>query len=166
MPATQTRRREPSPHCAASAHALLNSSTPRPRPAAARATVSRDKNAPLGSPARKRLEQTLKQVEGGYVFGYRDPDFWNPIPITPGRWPTNLTFEIDLWKELANLKVPVLFIKAIESASGHDPGALDRIHRKFPQAHVTQVDGGHDVAAGQPDQLIDRVRNFLAATSL
>lgn len=45
-------------------------------------------------------------------------------------------------------------------------GALDRIRREFAQAHVTQVDGGHDVAAGQPDQLIDRVRNFLAATSL
>ena len=34
--------------------------------------ASRDKNAPLGSPARKRLEETLKQVEGGYLFGYRD----------------------------------------------------------------------------------------------
>jgi pimeloyl-ACP methyl ester carboxylesterase len=128
--------------------------------------TSRDKNAPPGSPARLRFEETLKPVEGGYIIGYRDPDFWNPIPTTPGRWPTNLTFAIDLWKELAKVKVPVLFIKAVGSASGHDPGALDRIRREFPQAHVTQVDGGHDVAAGQPDQLIDRVRTFLAATSL
>jgi pimeloyl-ACP methyl ester carboxylesterase len=128
--------------------------------------TSRDKNAPLGSPARKRLEETLKKVDGGYVFAYRDPDFWNPIPLVPSRWPTNLTFEIDLWKELAKVKVPILFIKAIESASGHDPGALDRIRREFPQAHVTQVDGGHDVAAAQPQQLLDRIRRFIAATSL
>ena len=128
--------------------------------------TSRDKNAPPGSPERRRFEEVLKKVEGGYILGQRDPDFWNPIPTAPGRWPTNLTFQIDLWQELAKVKVPVLFIKAMASASGHDPGALDRIRREFPQAQVTQVDGGHDVAAGQPDQLIDRVRTFLAATSL
>jgi pimeloyl-ACP methyl ester carboxylesterase len=128
--------------------------------------TSRDKNAPPGSPARKRFEEVLKKVAGGYILRYRDPDFWNPVPTAPGRWPTNLTFEIDLWQELAKVKAPVLFIKAMASASGHDPGALDRIRREFPQAQVTQVDGGHDVAAGQPDQLIDRVRTFLAATSL
>jgi len=128
--------------------------------------TSRDKNAPPGSPERRRFEEVLKKVEGGYILGQRDPDFWNPIPTAPGRWPTNLTFQIDLWQELAKVKVPVLFIKARASASGHDPGALDRIRREFPQAQVTQVDGGHDVAAGQPDQLIDRVRSFLAATGL
>jgi pimeloyl-ACP methyl ester carboxylesterase len=128
--------------------------------------TSRDQNIPPGSTARKRFEEVLKKVEGGYILGYRDPDFWNPIPTVPGHWPTQLTFEIDLWKELAQLAVPVLFIKARASASGHDPGALDRIRREFPHAHVTEVDGGHDVAAGQPDQLLDRVRTFLAATAL
>jgi esterase len=128
--------------------------------------TSRDKNIPSGSPARRRFEAVLKKVEGGYILGLRDPDFWNPVPTAPGKWPTKLTFEIDLWGELAKVRVPVLFIKATASASGHDPGALDRIRREFPQAQVTQVDGGHDVAAGQPEQLLDRVRTFLDATSL
>ena len=128
--------------------------------------TSRMKSIPPGSPARRRFEEVLKKVEGGYVLGFRDPDFWNPIPTAPGRWPTNLSFAIDLWNELGKLTVPVLFIKARGSASGHDPGALDRIRREFPQAQVTQVDGGHDVAAEQPEQLLDRVRGFLKATGL
>ena len=133
---------------------------------AAQKAMSRHRDTPPGSPAHKRLMDILTPVEGGYITGLRDPDFWNPIPTTPHRWRTELTFHIDLWKELAKVSVPVLFVKATRSEAGHAPDALDRLRRDFPQAHVTQVDGVHDVAASAPDELIDRVRTFLTATGL
>ena len=128
--------------------------------------TSRDRNAPPGSPARQRLEQIVRPVQGGYILHLRDPDFWNPIPTMPGRWPTDLTFEIDLWKELGKVTAPALFIKAVASASGHAPDAMDRLRSDFPEVQLTTVDGGHDVAAGQPDQLIDRVTRFLSVSGL
>ena len=133
---------------------------------AALQATSRDRNVPPGSPARKRLEAILKPVEGGYILGLRDPDFWNPVPLTPGRWPTDLTFAVDLWGELATVTAPVLFVKARQSAQGHAPDAIDRLRRDHPDAHVTFVDGGHDVCACAPHQLIDRVKRFFADTSL
>jgi esterase len=133
---------------------------------AALQATSRDRNVPPGSPARRRLEAILKAVDGGYILGLRDPDFWNPIPTTPGRWRTDLTFEIDLWRELAKVKVPALFIKAVDSQAGHATDSVDRLRQEFPHIHRAEVSGGHDVSASAPDQLIDRVRRFLAATSL
>jgi pimeloyl-ACP methyl ester carboxylesterase len=132
---------------------------------AALQATSRDRNVPPGSPARQRLEEITKPVDGGYILHLRDPDFWNPIPTAPGRWRTDLTFEIDLWNELAKVKAPVLFIKAVDSRAGHAADSVDRL-REFPHVHRAEVNGGHDVAASAPDQLIDRVRQFLAATSL
>ena len=133
---------------------------------AAQQAMSRDHNAPPGSPARKRLDAILKPVDGGYIVGRRDPDFWNPVPTTPGRWRTDLTFDVDLWQQLAKVDVPLLFVKAKESRAGHAADAMDRLRRDHPKAHLTYVDGGHDVANGAPDQLLDRVKTFLAATAL
>jgi pimeloyl-ACP methyl ester carboxylesterase len=134
---------------------------------AALASMSRDRNVPPGSPARARLEQILKPVEGGYVLRYRDPDFLNQVPTVPGKWRTRIPIDVDLWQELAKVKAPTLFVRATESQSGHDSTeAMERIGREFPRIHRAEVEGGHDVAAIAPDQLLDRVRTFLATETL
>jgi len=134
---------------------------------AALASMSRDRNVPPGSAARARLESILKPVEGGYVLRYRDPDFLNVVPTAPSHWKTQISIDVDLWQELAKVTAPTLFVRAKDSRSGHDSiAAMARIGREFPRVHRAEVDGGHDVAAIAPEQLIDHVRKFLTAESL
>lgn len=133
---------------------------------AACSAMSRDRHAPLGSVARRRLEEILAPVDGGYIIALRDPDFLNPIPTSPAQWPTNLPPDIDLWGELAKIEAPVMFIKALRSEAGHAPDSIERLRRDFPQVACTMVDGGHDVAASAPGELVQRIRAFLDRTGL
>ncbi len=133
---------------------------------AALAAMSRERNVPPGSAARQRLEEILSPVEGGYVIAFRDPDFLNPIPTTPGRWRTAIAPDIDLWGEMAKIEAPMMFVKAIHSDAGHAPDSVERLGREFPRVVRTTVDGGHDVAGSAPGELVQRLRSFLDQAGL
>jgi pimeloyl-ACP methyl ester carboxylesterase len=125
---------------------------------AAQKSMSRDTNTPPGSPARKRLEEILTKVDGGYVYP-RDPDFQNGVAIgAEGRAPKIVVG--DMWQELAAIKAPILLVRGIRSDRYND-AALARVEKEFPKIGRVDVDCGHDVAGGAPKALIDAARNFV-----
>lgn len=125
------------------------------------AATGRHKHAPPGSPAHARLEMIVTRVESGFILGKRDPDYANPIPLVKGNWPTRIAIDVDLWRELTKVRVPALFVRALQSKAGYPMESIDRLKRDYPKMDMLDVDSGHDVAAGAPDALIAGVKNFL-----
>lgn len=125
---------------------------------AAQKEMSRDTNTPRGSPARKRLEEILHKVEGGYVYP-RDPDFQNGVAIgAEDRKPRIVVG--DMWQELAAVKAPILLVRAIQS-DRYNEAALAKVKNDFPNIRRVDVDCGHDVAGGAPRSLIEAARGFI-----
>jgi pimeloyl-ACP methyl ester carboxylesterase len=130
-----------------------------PTIAAAIADMSRSTHLPKGSRALARLHEILKPIEGGFTFADRDPDYNNTIPLTPG-WKPEIVAE-DLWLELAKVQAPALIIRGTQS-DRYPPQALARLERDFPYIPRVDLESGHDIANGAPDELIATVRDFLA----
>jgi pimeloyl-ACP methyl ester carboxylesterase len=122
--------------------------------------MSRDERAPIGSPARARLDDILEPVEGGFVLRNRDPDHNNTIPVGAVDWSPRFVVD-DLWLELQRVRSPVLIVYARRS-DRYPPSSLDRLKSQFPSIPVVGVDSGHDVAVGAPAELIAYVERFLA----
>jgi esterase len=130
---------------------------------AALATMSRDRNVPEGSPARARLAMILKPVAGGYINAKRDPDSHNRSPIAPAGWTPTIPVDIDMWGELKKVRAPIMFVRGKTSEAGYPLGEVERLRREAPGIEVIEVDSGHDVAAGAPEQLIVGVKRFIAS---
>jgi len=125
---------------------------------AAQEEMSRDTNTPPGSPARARLDEILKKVEGGYVYP-RDPDFQNGVAVgAEGRKPKIVVG--DMWQELAGVKAPTMLVRAIKSDRYND-ASLAKVKAEFPKIRRIDVDCGHDVANGAPQALIEAARGFV-----
>jgi pimeloyl-ACP methyl ester carboxylesterase len=127
------------------------------------AQSSREKQALPGSAAHKRLEMFLEPVEGGYILGKRDPDFWNSVPLQPSGWKTATPITIDMWRQLAKVKAPTLLVHALRSAVGHTEEQFARMRSEYPHIMRIDVDSGHDVAGGAPAALVRGVHDFLEA---
>jgi pimeloyl-ACP methyl ester carboxylesterase len=127
---------------------------------AAVANMSRDKHVPSGSSARARLDQILKPTGGGFFIALRDPDYNNTIPIGVERYQAKFVVD-NLWQELAKVTAPAIIIRGSKS-DRYPPDSLRRLAQDFPYIPVVAIDSGHDVAVGAPDELVARVREFLA----
>jgi pimeloyl-ACP methyl ester carboxylesterase len=127
---------------------------------AAVSNMSRDKHVPPGSAARRRLDEILKPVDGGFMIAPRDPDYNNTIPI--GTEGCQAKFLVDdLYEELARVMSPALIIRGSKS-DRYPPQSLGRLSKEFPHIPVMAVDSDHDVAVGAPEELVGRVMEFLA----
>lgn len=144
----------------ATAPSVGNAATVFPTIEAAMAAMSRNPDAPVGSPARARLEMFLKPVEGGYVFP-RDPDFANPIPVGIDDWKPEMVIT-DTWQELAAITCPTMIVRGTRS-DRYTPEAIARVRDDYPKIEMIDVESGHDVAGAAPGPLIDGVKSFLAA---
>lgn len=122
---------------------------------AAQESMSRDTSTPTGSPAHDRLMAILEPVEGGYAYP-RDPDYMNPVPVGGEDREPKIVVE-DMWAELASVRCPILIVRGTRS-DRYTPEALKRVATEFPHIKVVDVESGHDVAGGAPDQLIAAVR--------
>lgn len=127
---------------------------------AAVANMSRDKRVPPGSPARARLDEILKPADGGFIIAPRDPDYNNTIPIGAENYQPKFIVG-SLWDELAKVTAPTVIIRGSKS-DRYPPESLRRLEQDFPHIPVVAIDSGHDVAVGAPDELVARVRDFLA----
>ncbi len=114
---------------------------------------------PTDDAGRKRVEEALKPVDGGFVFR-RDPDFANPIPVGIDGWTPR--FDVtDVWAELARVTAPTLIIRGTLSDRYGD-AEIARVHAEFPHIAWTEIVSGHDVAGAAPDALVEAIRGFLA----
>ena len=126
---------------------------------AAVAEMSRNPDAPEGSPARARLDMILKPTDGGFIFP-RDPDYANPVPVGIEDWTPEIV-ATDMWAELAAIGCPIVIFRGTLS-DRYSPEALARMKSEYPHIGVIDVEAGHDVAGAVPEQLIDGVKRFLA----
>jgi pimeloyl-ACP methyl ester carboxylesterase len=129
---------------------------------AAMASFAKLANPPRLAHDRERAQNALIKVEGGFMLK-RDPDNANSRPIgegaqMPQRPPS------DVWKDLAEVKAPTMFVRGLKSDRWANPAVLERLTRDHAKALITTVDSQHDVADQAPDALIAHVRKF-AGTS-
>lgn len=127
--------------------------------AEALADLSRSTDVAPGSRARVRLDEFLRPVEGGYAITGRDPDRGNTVPLDQPDFQTKYQHD-DLWSALAKVRAPTIVIRGTRS-DRYPPAALEKLAREFPQVERADVDSGHDVAAGAPDDLIRHTQRFL-----
>lgn len=124
------------------------------------AAMSRDTNVPPGSPARERLQSFLRPVEGGFAITSRDPDYSNMIPVGREGWTSRFT-DPDMWSDLAKVEVPTIIVRGTKS-DRYPPESLARLASDFPQIEQVELDCGHDIPAGAPQELIEAVNSFVA----
>jgi non-heme chloroperoxidase len=125
---------------------------------AAMASFAKLGNPPRLAHDRERAANALIRVEAGYMLK-RDPDNANTRPIgegsqMPQRPPS------DVWKDLAAVKAPTMFVRGLKSDRWANPAVLERLTRDYPKATITTVDAQHDVADQAPDALVAHVRKF------
>lgn len=125
---------------------------------AALAATSRSRDL-SNAEARERLLSIFSMDNGCFVLTARDPNYQNPIPLTPSAWPTSIAPDVDLWSELAKIRVPILVLRALQS-NAYSDAALERMRRELPGCRIAEVDSGHDMAAEAPDAIVNHVLRF------
>ena len=113
---------------------------------------------------RRRVEAYTRPAEGGGVTLKRALHFRDQFRriLETGQRPAA---GVDLWKVLADLRAPALFVRGRRS----DMFAQDtarKVVETAPVAEVVEVDTGHDVGGEDPDALIGVVRTFLGRHEL
>jgi len=109
---------------------------------------------------RERALNALIRIESGYMLK-RDPDSGNTRPIGEGaqmpRRPNR-----DVWQELAAVRAPGMYVRALRSDRMTDPKIIARVSGEFPKLTMVTVDCRHDIANEAPDALLAHVRKFTA----
>lgn len=146
-------RGEPAPH------GTGNPPTVFPTVEAAMARFAKLANPPRIAQDRARAEQALVKAAEGYRLK-RDPDYANATPVgaaTGGR----TRRELDVWEELAKVKVPMYFVRGIKS-NRFTPDVMARLEKEFPAIVWATADSMHDIAWYAPGELIAAVGKFIA----
>lgn len=114
---------------------------------------------PADAAIRKRFLAFLKPVPGGFALKrdlhYRDQ--FRQVLETGKSHQTG----VDAWALLANIKVPILVVRASNSEL-FAAETMDKVRSTIPRAEVVELEGGHDLAHENPDALVALVRQFLA----
>jgi pimeloyl-ACP methyl ester carboxylesterase len=119
-----------------------------------------DPALPADAPTRKRFEAFLNPVAGGYALK-RDLHYRNQFKQVLDTGKSHPP-EVDAWALLKEVKIPLLVIRA----SGSDlfaPETMDKVRASNGCAEVVQIEGGHDLARDNPDELSKVVRGFLTS---
>lgn len=114
------------------------------------------------SEGRARLESILRREGEYHVIAARDPDFQNPIPLTPGNWTTNLPVDIDLWRALDKAGCPTLYIEALHSNIGITHEDRGRLRRDYKWTRWDAIEARTDLPFEAPDAVVRSVKHFLA----
>jgi esterase len=109
---------------------------------------------------RERAVQGLIKLENGYMLK-RDPDNGNGRPIGEGAQMPRLPNR-DVWQDLAALKSPGIYVRALRSDRMTDPKIIERMSTEFPKVKMLTIDCRHDMAYELPDALLAHVRGFTA----
>ena len=100
---------------------------------------------------------TRPKSDGGYELVY-SPDWEAQIYRTSMQ-------DHDIWRELPNLKVPILFIRGAETDTFLEPAAR-LVKRKQPKAWVETLDKStHLVPLERPQEVFDSMQAFLINSS-
>jgi len=111
------------------------------------------------APMRKRFEAFLRQEDGRYQLK-RDLHFRDSFRQTlAGGKPQAVN--VDLWGLLAQLIMPVLFLRGTKSDM-FAPETLQKLRDNFPDASAEEVEGGHDLAGDNPEGVLQALRAFLS----
>jgi pimeloyl-ACP methyl ester carboxylesterase len=132
----------------------------------AHAATSRNPAELATEAGRARARAIFGPHDGGWVNLRRDPAFQNERP--GGRPQQTVLRHVDLWDALATIVrsgTPALVVRALGS-SVYDEVALIRLRTDYNRVRVTDVDCGHDVPGGAPDQLVAAVDSFLRDAAL
>ena len=116
-------------------------------------------NPPRIAKDRARAEQALTKVAEGYRLK-RDPDYANAVPVgTPTSTPARR--ELNVWEELAKVKVPMYFVRGTQS-NRFTPEVMARLEKDFPRIVWKTADAMHDIAFYAPAELVSAVKSFVA----
>ena len=97
---------------------------------------------------------TRPKAGGGYSLRYSPT--WEVHIYLTGIWP-----DMDLWRGLPNLRLPVLFIRGAESDTFLEV-AVRRVRGSLPAATIRAVDSStHLVPLERPDEVADLIQEFL-----
>lgn len=117
-----------------------------------------DPDLPADAPMRLRFEAFLKPVNGGFQLRrdlhYRDK--FRAVLETGKREPE----KADPWAALAALEQPVLIVRGSESDL-FAPETMDKVRGANARAEVVEISGSHDLAADNPDGVVDAIETFL-----
>jgi pimeloyl-ACP methyl ester carboxylesterase len=127
---------------------------------AAMAAFANNQSPPRFGVDRERTIQGLIKLENGYMLK-RDPDSGNQRPIGEGAQLPRLPNR-EVWEELAALKSPGLYVRALKSDRMTDPKMIQRVSTEFPKLKMVTIDCRHDMAFELPDALLAHVRSFTA----
>ena len=111
---------------------------------------------------RGRAEAALRKTDDGWLVK-RDPNFSNVVPQGDGA-PTPELNDIDIWQELANIKLPIMIVRGTRS-DRWKPETIQRIQGEFAHIRWVEVDSTHDVACHAPDALVAAIREFEGETA-
>src|SRR5262245_4799639 len=127
---------------------------------AAMASFAKLSNPPRIAHDRERAQHALIKVEGGLMLK-RDPDNANTTPVGEGaqlpRRPRS-----DVWKDMAAVKAPTVFVRGLRSDRMNDPKILERLASDYARCSILTVDSQHDIADQAPDALVAHVSKFVA----
>jgi pimeloyl-ACP methyl ester carboxylesterase len=114
---------------------------------------------PPDSPKRARFEAYLRPVPGG-VQVKRDLHFRDQFRRArdSGERPK---LGVDMWETLGRLACPTLVVRGAQSDM-FAPETVAKVKAANPRIRVVEVDGGHNVAADNPQGFLAAVRPFLA----
>jgi pimeloyl-ACP methyl ester carboxylesterase len=116
---------------------------------------------PKDSPKRARFEAYLRPVPGG-VQVKRDLHFRDQFRRVKetGERPKQ---GVDMWQVLGELTCPTLVVRGAQSDM-FAPETAARVKAANARISLVEVDGGHNVAADNPQGFLAAIRPFIAAT--
>jgi pimeloyl-ACP methyl ester carboxylesterase len=116
---------------------------------------------PKDSPQRARFEAYLRPVPGG-VQVKRDLHFRDQFRRVKetGERPQQT---VNMWQVLGELACPTLVVRGAQSDM-FAPETAARVKAANARISLVEVDGGHNVAADNPQGFLAAVRPFIAAT--
>lgn len=117
-----------------------------------------EENVPANSPTRARYEAFGTQTAQGYVL-LRDLAFRDNFKraLESGQSAPVPAF---LWPMLSELTIPTLVIRAGESDM-FAPETLEKVRATNPRVTAIELAGSHDLAADNPNGLVNMVQEFL-----
>lgn len=102
------------------------------------------------------LRHNSRRFEDG-KWGWRYDELWRESDP-----PRDMTV---IWEDVANLKVPAMFVKGANSPIV-SPEAVEELERRLPSARFEEIEGaGHAVQNDKPVELAALVNEFLASPS-
>ena len=118
---------------------------------------------PADSSLRRRYEAFLRTTDAGYTLR-RDLYFRDNFQaaLQSGRSTPVPAF---LWPMLGELTVPILVIRAARSDM-FAPETLRKVRSTNPRVAALELDGSHDLANDNPQDLVAAVRNFVRENEL